>query len=467
MMNTTSLECDMTQQDKRSPLLTHSVTQQFGYLAIPIILGMVINGLYSFIDALFISQGIGTQAMGAVSAVFPIQMFLLSISTMLGSGMASQVSRYLGAQRQSDADTVFSASFMLAFVLGSILSTIIFINLDSIFMMLAVPEVLHVDAKSYITPIILFWAVGFMCNQLTEGFRASGNPKAMMQVLSVASILNIVLDALFIFVFEWGVSGAAWATIAAISIALAIALFLQNKGASKVNFNIKKLLSPIKIYIKMMSLGFPVLMSHGGFSVILAATVYSISTVFPDASESLITAHGILMRCFMFLFLPIIGMMVALQTLAGFNYGAGEYRRVRAAYIVAVTISSVWGAIVIALLCFNADWLIGFFTEDRLVIELGEDIARLCFSGFIAIGFCMMSSGLFQGMGKAIPATMLDAARTYVLLLPFMYLFPHALGADSLWFAFPSADMIGGIVALIYSFYHLNFLVKKYDFLKS
>jgi putative MATE family efflux protein len=436
--------------------------QQFGYLAIPTILGMVINGLYSFIDALFISQGISAQAMGAVSAVFPIQMLLVSVSTMLGSGMASQVSRYLGARRQNDADTTFSASFLLALCCALVLSIAIYFNLEAIFSLLAVPAALHEYAYDYITPIVLFWGIGFISNQLTEGFRASGNPKAMMQVLSIASVLNIILDALFIFVFEWGVAGAAWATILAISSALLIALMLQKKGESSVHFTTQKLFSPLKVYFKIFGLGLPVLLSHGGFSVILAATVYSISTVFPETSESMITAHGILVRCFMFLFLPIIGMMIALQTLAGFNYGAGEYKRVQQAYIVAITVSSLWGLLATLLLSFNAQWLLSMFTQDLVVIELGVDIAKICFLGFIPAGFCMMSSGLFQGMGRVFPATMLDAARTYLLLLPLMYLLPNVLTPDAVWFSFLIADVLGGCFALGFSFWCLHTLIHKY-----
>ncbi|KZN49342.1 MATE family efflux transporter [Pseudoalteromonas luteoviolacea] len=459
-MSTTTADIELAQQQE-SPLLTAPIFKQFCFLAIPTILGMLISGLYSFVDALFISQGIGTQAMGAVSAVFPIQMLLIAISTMLGSGMASLISRYLGAKRQQDANQVFSASFLLAAGSALLLCSLTYFNLDAIFNLLAVPEALKAQATSYITPIVLFWVVGFVCNQITEGFRASGNPKAMMQVLTTASVLNIVLDAVFIFVFEWGVAGAAWATIAAISIALIMAIQLQIKGESKVQFSKQQLFSPLKVHSKILSLGLPVLLSHGGFSVILAATIYSISTIFTNNSEPLITAHGILVRSYMFLFLPIIGMMVALQTLAGFNYGAGQYQRVYKAYLVACAVSFGWGLIVTFILAFNAQWLITLFTQDQQVTELGKQIAFVSFCAFALSGFCMMSSGLFQGMGRALPATMLDAARTYIVLLPLMAVLPDAFNPDALWWSFPIADTAGGLFALAFSLYTLKRLIKK------
>ncbi|MCF6435728.1 MATE family efflux transporter [Pseudoalteromonas sp. MMG022] len=462
-MSTPSSSIDVELNHEDTPLLTSNIAKQFVLIAIPTTLGMVINGLYSFVDAIFISKGIGSHAMAAVSAVFPIQMLLIAISTMLGSGMASLISRYLGGNRQQDADVVFSASFLLAISISIILSLLIFFNLSGIFDFLKVPQDLRGNATDYITPIVLFWTIGFASNQITEGFRASGNPKAMMQVLSSASILNIILDAMFIFGFGWGVAGAAWATIIAILMALLLGIKLQKSGQSKVRFNTGYLFSPIRVHFKILSLGLPVLMSHGGFSLTLAATVYSISTFFSEQPDSIIAAHGILVRCFMFLFLPIIGMMIALQTLSGFNYGAGQYQRVRSAYLVAIFASTLWGGLVTWLLCFNADLLIVLFTNDVQVIALGLDIAKVCFAGFIAAGFCMMSSGLFQGMGRAIPATFLDAARNYILLFPLMYLLPTYFSTDDFWLAFPIADVTGGIFALLFSLTTLQYLTHRGD----
>ncbi|WP_105167965.1 MATE family efflux transporter [Pseudoalteromonas sp. T1lg23B] len=460
-IQSSSVDAELDHAD--TPLLTSNITKQFLLIAIPTTLGMVINGLYSFVDAIFISKGIGSHAMAAVSAVFPIQMLLIAISTMLGSGMASLVSRYLGAKRQKDADTVFSASFSLAITIAVILCLLIYFNLAAIFDFLKVPQHLRVNATDYITPIVLFWIIGFVSNQITEGFRASGNPKAMMQVLSSASILNIILDAVFIFGFGWGVSGAAWATIIAIFVALLLGIKLQKSGESEVGFNREYLFSSIKVHFRILSLGLPVLMSHGGFSLTLAATVYSISTFFSEQPDTIIAAHGILVRCYMFLFLPIIGMMIALQTLSGFNYGAGQYQRVRSAYLVAISASTLWGLMVTWLLCFNADLLIRLFTNDTQVIAQGLDIAKVCFAGFITAGFCMMSSGLFQGMGRALPATFLDAARNYILLFPLMYLLPTYFAKEDLWFAFPIADVVGGVFALSFSLITLQYLTHRED----
>jgi len=446
--------------NSESPLLKSPIFQQFLYMALPTIVGLVINGMYIVVNGLFISRGIGHHAMGAVSAVFPIQMFLLAMSTMQGSGMASIISRHLGAKQYEEASRVFSASFLLAIASAIIISALLMIFRPTIYALLAVPHEFIQEADSYLVPVLIFSIVGFISNQITESFRASGNPKAMMQVLATGSILNIIFDALFIFVFKWGVAGAAWATACAMSIALVMALQLQNKGENAAKFKPQYFFSKLKVYLDIISFGMPVLLSHGGFSIIMAVSVYSISVVVPEQSSTLISAHGILMRCYMFLFLPIIGMMIALQTLSAFNYGAQQFKRVQQAYISALICSSIWGVIVTALLCFNPEWLLLLFTQSPEIISEGKKIAAICFLGFLASGVCMMSSGLFQGMGKALPAMLLDAARTYILLIPLIFILPLYFHSTGIWLSFPIADLIGGTIALTFSSRYLMKLTK-------
>ncbi|NHQ87270.1 MATE family efflux transporter [Iodobacter sp. HSC-16F04] len=448
--------------NSESPLLKSPVFQQFLYMALPTIVGLVINGMYIVVNGLFISRGIGPHAMGAVSAVFPIQMFLLAISTMQGSGMASIISRHLGAKHQEEASRVFSASLLLAVSSAIIISALFLIFRPAIYALLAVPNEFIQEADSYLVPVLIFSVIGFISNQITESFRASGNPKAMMQVLSTGSVLNIVFDALFIFVFKWGVAGAAWATACAMALALLLALQLQSKGENAAQFKPQYLVSKFKVYTDIISFGMPVLLSHGGFSIIMAISVYSISIVIPEQSATLISAHGILMRCYMFLFLPIIGMMIALQTLSAFNYGARQYQRVQKAYISALICSTAWGLIVTALLCFNPEVLLQLFTQNHEIITEGKKIAAICFLGILASGICMMSSGLFQGMGKALPAMLLDAARTYILLIPLIFVLPMFFHSTGIWISFPIADFIGGTIALTFSSRYLMKLTKTH-----
>ena len=147
--------------------------------------------------------------------------------------------------------------------------------------------------------------------------------------------------------------------------------------------------------------------------------------------------------------------MIALQTLAAFNYGAGKFKRVKDAYFSALICSSVWGIVVTLILCFNSEFLLRLFTQNPDIINEGKSIAAICFLGFIASGFVMMSSGLFQGIGKAFPSIFLDSAKTYFLLIPMIFILPIFFHREGIWMSFPIADCIGGSLALAYSYRYL------------
>ncbi|OUS39473.1 hypothetical protein A9R00_09550, partial [Oleispira antarctica] len=186
-------------------LLNGPVAPMFMRMAMPIILGLLVNGLFNFVDAIFISRVVGTDAIGGVSAAFPIHMVMISISAMLGSGMASILSRRLGAGRDEDVSAVFSSSLMLAAVVGLLISIILLVFRFEIFTLTNLPNALLPYAVDYITPIALFGVISFSYGTLSEAFRAEGKNMQVMKLMACSALLNIVLDALFLFVFEWGV----------------------------------------------------------------------------------------------------------------------------------------------------------------------------------------------------------------------------------------------------------------------
>ena len=202
-------EAAPTKQSTTPDLLSGPVGSLFIRMSMPIILGLLVNGLFNFVDAIFISQAVGTDAIGGVSAAFPIHMMMISISAMLGAGMASILSRMLGAGLDKQANKVFSASMVLAGLVGLLISVVVVIFRYEIFIFSHLPSALLPFAVEYITPIAMFSVVSFLYGSLSEAFRAEGQNMQVMKLMAVSAILNVFLDALFLFVFEWGVAGAA------------------------------------------------------------------------------------------------------------------------------------------------------------------------------------------------------------------------------------------------------------------
>lgn len=438
------------------PLLTNAIPEQFIKLAIPIIIALMINGLYSFVDAIFITRGVGINAMASVSAVFPINMFIISISAMLGSGMASIISRHLGNADKQRAEKVFNSSFVFSIAVGFSISILLYFLRFHIYQLLALPQELLADANAYLVPILIITTITFASSALTENFRASGKPQDMMKVMLLGSLLNVVFDALFIFGLEWGVPGAAWATVLAMLCSFSLAVRLQITGKDRLQLSLEKCRFNLSIHKQVLSLGFPIFLSHSGFAFTLAVTIFAVTQYGGADASLLISAHGLLIRSFMMLFLPLLGMTIALQTLAAFNFGAGHMQRVKQSLFTAILLGTIWTSAVSLLLIFKAQWLLQLFTNDIRLIETASDIASIVFLGFITAAAGMMCSTIFQAMGKALPAMLLESSRTYILLLPMILLLPSWLGIKGIWWAFPVTDFIGVTITVLFTGYYFK-----------
>ncbi|MEH6448656.1 MAG: MATE family efflux transporter [Oleispira sp.] len=438
------------------PILTEPVAPLFIKMALPIIFGLMINGLFNFVDAIFISRAVGTNAIGGVSAAFPIQMIMISISAMLGSGMASIISRYLGANKDDEASMVFSASLVLAALVGLILSIIIVSFRFEIFELLQLPTVLIPYAVDYLTPIAAIGLISFCHGTMSEGLRAQGLNVQVFKLMASMALLNIALDALFLFVFDWGVPGAAWATALSITFAFFYAIYLLKTGSHRVSFTFNHFRFIPKVHQEAITLGIPVFLSYTGFAMMLLMVNVALVKVGGNQAELLISAHGILNRTFMLIFLPVLGMMIAFQTFAGFNYGAQRYERVTQVLKVALVISSAYALVWSVIMIFGSQYLFQLFTQDQALIKAAADIASIVFIAFITVGIGMICPALFQALGFAKPAILLNSLHSYILLLPTLWICSSMYGVDGIWWSFPVIDVVSAIVIAAYTGYFLK-----------
>ncbi len=436
--------------NKTPVILSAPIGPLYLRMALPIIFGLLINGLFNFVDAVFISRAVGTYAIGGVSAAFPIQMIMISISAMLGSGMASIISRLLGANKDREASVVFNASLLFSALVGLLLSIIIVSFRHQIFSVLQLPERLLVHAIDYITPIAAIGLISFCHGTLSEGLRAQGKNTSVFKLMASMAILNIILDAIFLLIFGWGVPGAAWATALSITVAFFFAIYLLKSGEHRIHIDVQYMKLKTAIHKEAVLLGLPVLLSYTGFAMTLLAVNLALVSVGGDDAELLISAHGILNRTFMLIFLPVLGMMIAFQTLAGFNYGALKYHRVREALIIALKCSTLYGLFWSGIMIFIPEYLFSVFSQDSLLIQTAADISFFVFLAFITIGIGMICPALFQAIGLTRPAILLNAAHNYFFFLPIIALYVMYLsddfGTHGIWWVFPLCDVLTTLV---------------------
>lgn len=455
----------MLTKEQPSPILTAPVATQFMRMALPIIFGLLINGLFNFVDAIFISRAVGTDAIGGVSAAFPIQMIMISLSAMLGSGMASIISRRLGANQDEEANRVFSASLVLAAAVGFILSIIIVYWRFEIFHLMQLPTALIPHAVDYLTPIAAIGLISFCHGTMSDCLRAEGLNISVFKLMASMALLNIVLDALFILVFDWGVPGAAWATALSITAAFFYAIYLLNTGNNRVRFTLNHLRFIPSVHKEAIGLGIPVFLSYTGFAMMLLMVNIALVNVAGSDAQLLISAHGILNRVFMLIFLPVLGMMIAFQTFAGFNYGAQNYSRVVDVLKVALITTSGYAVLWSAIMILIPEILFQVFSNDPHLIQATVDISSIVFIGFSTVGIAMICPALFQAIGLAKPAALLNAFHTYFLLLPalglYSMMFGKYYGAEGIWWLFPIADGITALIVGLYTWYFIANLKTK------
>mgnify|MGYP000157643292 CR=1 FL=1 len=433
-----------------SVMLNAPVATLFLRMAMPIILGLLVNGLYAFVDAIFIARAAGTDAIGGVTAAFPIHMILISISAMLGGGMASVLSRKLGAGQDKQASIIFTSSILLASIAGFLISAIIVVFRFDIFTLFNLPAPLLPYALEYITPIASFTFMHFIFTSVSEGFRAEGKNVQVMTLMVLSAVMNILLDALFLLVFEWGVSGAAWATVISIACSLFYGIYLLLQGQHRVRFLGKYFVFIPGIYKEAVLLGLPVFLSYAGFAVMLLAVNMAIINVAAEDAKLLISAYGILNRSYMLIFLPIIGMMIAFQTFAGFNYGALKYKRVAEVLKVALVFSTLYALFWTLIMMLKPEWLFQLFTQDQALIEATVNISKIVFISFMTVGVVMICPALFQALGFAMPSAILNSLHTYILLFPVLCLGSSLYGVEGIWWTFPVIDGLSALIIAIY-----------------
>jgi len=453
---------------KEEPLLVLPIPGLLIKTALPVIIGLLISGIHNFVDAIFISRAVGVHGIGGVTAVFPLQLLIVSISAMLGAGMASIVSRHLGAKQQIEASKVFSSSLLFAVILGALLTIVLLVGRDVIFHLLQFPEQLVPYAKEYYGPVLGMSVLVFVLTMLTDGFRAEGKMQQVMLIMMVSSMSNIGLDALFLFVFGWGVTGAAWATVLAVSISLALAINILRSRDHQIKVSLPDLKLNRELQLKTMLVGLPVLLSYAGTAFTIAVVNYFLAKLSASNADLLISANGILQRTFMLLLFPILGLMIAFQTLAGYNFGARQYERLTTALTSAVVISTIYCVLCASLMIFTPQIMLSLFTSDAALLSAASEISSVIFIGFIAAGAVMMSVGVFQSMGKVGQAIVFNALHGFILLIPGLLIFTNIWGVEGVWWTFPIIEFTAFLVIITYTFFYFKtILLEKNEFTHS
>lgn len=428
--------------------------------SLPAIIGLVVNALYNIIDSIFVGRGVGKEGLAGVTVCLPIVTIFMAFIMLIGMGATSLISIRLGEKKEKEAEKIVANALIMFLIIGITLTVFGLIFLEPILVFFgASPDILPY-AKDYLRIILLgstFLAIGTGMNNF---IRAEGNPRMAMITMLIGTFINIILNYLFIFPFNWGIKGAALATIISYSVTSTWVLFYFLTGRSKVKIKKENLKLQKTIVKSIAIIGFPSFILQIGGSI--QQTIFNKSLVKYGGDLSL-AAIGIIMSIITLLIMPAMGINQGAQPIIGYNYGAKKYKRVKDT----LKLSLISATVIISLgFIVSKVWprqLISIFNENPDLINLGMHAMRINFMFIPLVGVQMISSGYFQAVGKPKQATILGLSRQVFIFIPALLILPRIWGLEGVWWSAPVSDVGAFIITGIWLWFEIKNLNRTND----
>ena len=416
-------------------------------MTLPMVLSMLVNSLYNIIDSFFVAQ-ISEEAMTALSLVYPVQNFINAVGIGFGVGINSVIAFYLGAGDNKKADQAATQGLVLAMIHGVVM-TVCGITMMPAFlgMFTSSKTVIELGARYSVIAFAftLIIIVGITFEKL---FQAVGNMKTTMISLMCGCITNIVLDPVLIFGYgpfpKMGIEGAALATGIGQALTLAIYLVVYFVRPIPVHIRRQYFLFNKKMVIKLYSIGIPATLNLALPSLLISV----LNAILAAYSEVYILVLGIYYKLQTFIYLPANGIVQGMRPLIGYNYGAGENKRVSQIYKIVLCMSGIIMVLGTVICLLIPGQLIGLFTHTEATIQTGETALRIISAGFLVSAVSVTSSGALEGLGKGTPSLLISLFRYVVVIIPIAFLLSRLFGAVGVWNAFWITEAITAIISI-------------------
>lgn len=443
--------------EERELILNGNLRKLLFKFSMPATVGLVVSALYNVVDTLYVGHGVGPLAIAGLAIVLPIQILMFAVGMMIGVGSGSIISRSLGRNDKNKAILTSGNGIILNAFFSIIIMIPCYIFLDKILLFLGASKDVIFFSRDYAGIILL----GFIFQSFDVAgnniIRAEGKPRASMYVLILGAVLNIILDPLFIFVFNMGVRGAAIATVLSQFCSTLYILLYFNYGKSifKLNRNMFKI--NINVINEIIKIGFPSFLMTIVDSVIF---ILFNKAIVKYGNDMYIAVLGISIRIMDITIMPIIGIAQGFSTITGFNYGAKKYNRVR--FILKESL--IWTTIISALsfiLIFGFPKLmLSIFSTDQDLISIGIIPIRIITAFYITLGVQFVGGSFFQAIGKPIPSMILNLSRQVIFMIPAIIILPLYFKLMGVWFSLPLSDLLSTLMILFFIIYELR-VIKK------
>ena len=417
-------------------------------MSLPMVVSMLVNSLYNIMDSFFVAQ-ISEDAMTALSLVYPVQNFINAAAIGFGVGINAVIAYYLGAGNARLANTAATRG-MLFSTLHGVAATVLGIAAMPSFLRLFTADETVIDLGVHYARIAFAFGVIIMLGLAFEKiFQAVGSMKTTMVSLLCGCIANIVLDPVLIFGLgpfpAMGIEGAALATGIGQTITLAIYLAVYRLRPIRVRIGRQYLAAARGLDGRLYAIGVPAVLNLALPSLLISA----LNAILAAYSQIYVVVLGVYYKLQTFLYLPASGVVQGMRPLIGYNFGAGERKRVSRIYLTALAMCGIVMAVGTGICLAVPGPLIALFTENPETVAAGTAALRIISAGFVVSAVSVVSSGALEGLGKGVPSLVISLCRYTVIIIPAAWLLSRFWGADGVWHAFWITEAVTAVIACL------------------
>lgn len=445
----------------QSPFATESIGRLIVKFAVPSVIALLVNSLYNIVDQIFIGWGVGYLGNGATNIVFPITIIALALSMMIGNGGAAYLSLKMGEGEVETAKKGVGNAVTLVTIVSILLAVIFLIWIDPILTLFGATDVLRPFALEYgfiIGAGLPFMMISAAINSM---IRADGSPKYAMLSMVIGAIINVILDPVFIFVFQMGVKGAAIATIIG-QVASFVVSVLYMPHFKSVQLHKSSFAPCAKVSVNIVIFGLSSFITQFAITIVMALTnnllaKYGAQSVY--GAEIPLTATGIVMKVNQIMIAILLGIATGTQPIIGYNYGAKSYHRVKKALEISLIASEIVSVAAFLIFQFAPMSVVSLFgSEEGLYNEFAVKAFRIFLMLCPLTGFQTIAAVYLQAVGKPVKSAILSLARQIIFFVPTALILPIFLGVEGVLWTGPVADGLAFLLSLAFLLYERNHL---------
>ena len=418
--------------------------------ALPAVISQIIASVYNIADRAFIGHGVGPFAIAGLAITMPLMNIIHAFGALIGVGSSARMSIVLGRKDEHWAEKILGNSMVFTLVLGGVVMLSCYLFMNKILTLFGATAGTLSYAREYMLIVLPGMFLTTLTYNLTGLIRASGYPFKAMFILAGGAVLNMILDPIFIFVFHWGIAGAAWATTISMAATAVVSIihFLQRSSFIRFRRHAWKPKGYIFRNITLIGMS-PFLMNVTAAGVVALLN----QQLLRYGGDLAVGAYGIVNTFAMLMVMVILGVCQGMQPIAGYNYGAGHNDRLRQVYILTLKVCVLTGLVGSVGCCAFPRALSYIFTDDAALINIIIPAMRYIMVMFPLIGFTITNSNFFQSIDKPWIAIVTSLSRQVIFLLPLVYIMPYLFvkqdipGLTGIWLSCTISDVMGAVLA--------------------